>query len=180
MSYIDRIQLVGETGHKNFILPDGKHTKKFYDVSEIDLETGEFSILDGQGNVVEYMDIMGTFTQNNTEVAKYLCHYALSSRYIPVRTCPIGDLYYSGLVSFPSKFLSDDKVRNFIKSQEDYRYKKLCHKKCFRSLFERFYYKHYISELWKEKMIKLNQDNSSTIQNENHRDDVVNPPNKFL
>ena len=159
MSYFTRITMVGEVGNKRFVLPTGEHTKTFYDASEFNSKTGHFSIFDEQGKVIEFMDLMGRFTKVETELAKHLSYYVRSGDYIPIKTYTDGDYYYSGVVDFPSKFLADDEVRAFIKSQEDHRYRKLCKLHCFVSLFERLSYKRYISKLWKFKIEKMQNAN---------------------
>ena len=66
-----------------------------------------------------------------------------------------GDLYYCGLADFPSRFLTDKEVYYFIKEYEKLRYKRLCKAGCFRSLYERLYYKNYVAGVWRAKIKKL-------------------------
>lgn len=162
MSYIDEIKLEGELGEKRFVMPDGKITKTFYNASGFDQETGEFAIYDESSSVVEYMDLMGHFSLDKTELAKQLSDYIQTGQHIPVKRFGFGDLYYCGLVDFPSKFLAEPDVYEFIRNHEKLRYKRLCKGKCFGSLFERIHYKNYITEVWKAKINKLKRINTAS------------------
>ena len=108
------------------------------------------------------MDLMGHFSLEQTELAKKLCDYIQAGQHIPVKRFGFGDLYYCALVDFPSKFLAEQDVYVFIKDHENLRYKRLCKEKCFRSLFERLYYKNYITGVWKAKINKLKRTNEAS------------------
>ena len=151
MFYLYSFALMGTAGKKHFVLPNRQITKKFYNAQSFDMRTGQFPILDENGEIIEYMDLMGNFTKTNTLFAKKLYNYVASERNIPFITKAHGDYYYCGLLDFPSKYLIDDNVKHFIKMEERRRYLKLCNNHNFSSIFQRLMYKRYTNKVWKQK-----------------------------
>ena len=72
---------------------------------------------------------------------------------------PINYGYVPGLIGGDGE---EQDVYVFIKDHENLRYKRLCKEKCFRSLFERLYYKNYITGVWKAKINKLKRTNEAS------------------
>ena len=151
----DKIILNGDLGEKYFIFPNGERSKTFYNANKFMYIYGQYPILNEKGEVVEYMDLMGNFSEGHTELAHALYAYAISINQIPFRAFGLSGEAYTGVYHFPSKFLKDEKVREFIKNEEDYRYCRLCECNRFRSIIERMRYKHYIDTIWKQKMKKV-------------------------
>ena len=152
MSNFRGVCLKGEEGEKFFVLRNGRKTKTFYDAGEFNFAIGQFPIYDKDGQIVEYMDLMGTFSKENTDVACEIYCYLVRD-YIP----RMGAFYECGIEMFPSKYLTDLKVREFIKNEEDKRYRFACQSKSFTSIIDRLWYKHYISQWWKLKIKRANR-----------------------
>ncbi|MBR4998340.1 MAG: hypothetical protein IKY10_00525, partial [Clostridia bacterium] len=101
MFYFDKIMLCGELGNKYFAFPDGTSSKSFYDAQKFSFRFGQFPIIDKDGNVVEYMDILGNFSKENTDLAYDLYIYALSIDNVPIKQFGKRGAYYTGLLDFP-------------------------------------------------------------------------------
>lgn len=154
MFYFDNIIISGDLGKRHFTFPDGTKSKTFYDAQKFNFRYGQFPILDKNGKVVEFMDILGNFSQDNTDLAADLYYYAISINNVPVKNFGKRGSYYTGLLDFPSKHLVDEKVRNFIQEQEDLRFDSFCKFGQFNNLFEKLRYKRYIKQVFKNKIKK--------------------------
>lgn len=155
MFYSDRIMLKGELGKRYFVFPNGEKTKTFYNADKFIFSYGQYPILNENGDVVEYMDLMGNFSEGQTELARRLYDYALSINQIPYKALGVQGQAYTGVLDFPSKFLKNEKVREFIEREEKKRFHRLCRGNGIPSFLHRIRYKLYIDKVWKQKMKKV-------------------------
>lgn len=141
------VELQGEVGAKYFVLRNGQKTKTFYDAGKFYYRSGQFPIYDENKNVVEYMDLMGTFTKGETHVAISLYYYILSEYYLPSQLT-----YMLGVLNIPSRHFMNPKVKEFILEEEKARNKLMSTYNI--SLIERLRYRHVVNSCLKEKLKK--------------------------
>lgn len=144
--------LKGEIGKMEFELFDGLKTKSFYNVGEFDEVFGQFPILNEKEEIVEYMDLLGNFTENRTELAKYFYQYCISIVDVPVIKMGRYKMFYTGISEFPSKYLLDERTKKIIKAEEKRRFKLSCKCHKFDSLIEMLRYRKYVNSYIKEKL----------------------------
>ena len=150
--HIGNVYLIGETGNKKFVLRNGNKTKTFYDAKKFDFTCGQYPIVNENNEIVEYMDLMGTFTQEKTEVAFEIYYYLLSMQYLP----NYSRFGYKGIIDFPSKYLVDPDVRKFSVEEEKYRNKFVKNSSSI-PLFERLTYVHTMKSVLRSKLRKANR-----------------------
>ena len=134
-----------------FQFNDGRTTKLFLSVGKLDIQTGCYAIIN-EKNEQEYMDLFGNFTKQPTEFALHLYSYIVSEQRIPTvfKYYPI-TYFYTALVDFPSKYLINKEVLNFIVVEEQRRYKSLVKHKVFSNILDRLIYKKYANDILKQK-----------------------------
>lgn len=150
--------LEGLEGRKFFVFDNLDMSKDFYDSGEFDEEIGAYPIFDESGNVVEYMDLLGNFSNKPTSLAKFFYRYVCTEEKMPFFVPYPQEMFYiTGLLNFPSKFMVDEKVRQAIKKEELRRYRLLSKDKIFPSLIVRLQYKAYLKSILKQKVCKANK-----------------------
>lgn len=161
-----RVYLQGELGEKKFVLRNGQETKTFYDAGNFNYSIGQFPIYNENNEIVEYMDLMGTFSKENTNLAVYLYNYVLAESYMPLGSM----VYQCGIYNFPSKYLTNEKVKRFIVQEEKARYKKM--KTYNISLIEKLNYRIHTTRCLQNKLknakhlIKEQQKQEKELKNE--------------
>lgn len=144
--------------NKKFVLYNGRKTKSFCNCLEFDNKLGVYPIVDKNGKIVEYMDIVGNFTAQPTRLAMVLNEY-VKSRCQGVRficgtsTC----FYFTTLTDFPSKYMTDKTVRDFIKKEEQYKYTLACKNNVFPNFIAKLRYKLYVMDVYNQKIQKSNK-----------------------
>ena len=145
-------QIIGELGDFKFVLHDYSLTKEFHSAGEFDDFRGVYPIMDKKGKIVEYMDLVGNFTKSPTKFARYF------NEYIKARNFGIGYgsveyfIYSTALLDFPSKYMTNKKIREIVHDEEMYRYKNACKKGMFISFINKLGYKLYIKNIYKSKI----------------------------
>ena len=148
-------QLCGESGNMYFEFGDGKKSKNFHSSKQIDHRTGSYEVLNLSGEV-EYMDLFGNFSKSPTEFASKLYDYINFERFNNlVYRSRSYTLYQTALTAFPSKFLINEKVLDFITKYEQQRFKKLCNNGSFVSLLEKMSYKRFVMKTYKAKIRRM-------------------------
>lgn len=143
-----RICLKGELGKKRFVLRNGQETKTFYNAGNFDYTIGQFPIYDENDQVVEYMDLMGTFSKNNTNMAIRLYYYMLAENYFPYYNM----VFCEGILNFPSKYFTNTEVQDFIIEEELIRDELMKNNNV--SLVNRLRYRRMVSQCLKQKIKK--------------------------
>lgn len=146
-------KLQGKLGEKYFLFFDGRKSKTFYDASNLNTELGCYEILNADGKVVEYMDMLGQFTKAPTEFALCFCEYLMFEEYYPlVYQLPNSTTYTTALIDFPSKFLADAKVMKIVKEIENARINHLSQNGKLLSARDVNEYRKYVNNVFKLKM----------------------------
>lgn len=155
---------VSNNGKVEFVLYDGTKTKSVFAFLEFDNCLGMFGILNEKYEVVEYMDILGNFSKKPTMFAKRFNEYINSSKYGIGYGCP-QFMFFTSLIDFPSKYLSSKKVRQIVKQEEEFKYKKACIFGEFSSLLEKLKYRLYYKKIYKQKIDKMKSDLKCKTEN---------------
>ena len=146
--------LEGEFGNYSFKLYNGMQTKKFISLGKFDTSLGVYEICDCQGNVIEYMDIMGNFSKKPSDFANHFNNY-IETKYLGINySTPPSCLYYTWLIDFPSKYLINKNVRKIIKNEEVERYNRACKNGTFCRLLDKLRYKIYIDKVFNQKLAR--------------------------
>ena len=161
-------ELVGEVGDKHFVLINGKTTKSFYDSAALDVYTGMFPIFNEKGEIVEYMNVMGSFCLKPNSLSEYLYRYVAHEHYGPSIMRTNHCTYFkSALVRFPSKYLLDDDVMEFVLAEEKRKLKNLHNCRVFASFFEEIRFKLYCKKILSQKLSKLKKMKQYMLENKN-------------
>lgn len=148
-------QLSGETGNMYFEFYDGKKSKIFHSAKSLDAQNGTFEIK-LLNDETQYMDLLGNFSQKPTEFASALYDYISFENYNHLVYRSLKYVYFkTALVNFPSKFLINKDVLNFIVEFEWKRYQTLIENNRFVSLIEKASYKHFILKNIKAKLKRM-------------------------
>jgi hypothetical protein len=148
-------KLIGEKGNMHFRFETGEKSKTIYFVGKFDEFTGEYPIYDENNQLVEYMDILGNFSKEKTELAECLYRHAIQERIMPVVAYAGYYTYFrAAIIDFPSKFLVDEKVRDAILKEERRKYNHMVSTHQFCSLLDRLSYKIYANQVIKAKLKK--------------------------
>lgn len=108
-------KLVGELGKKQFVLISGQTTKTFYNSADINAYTGLFPIYNDKGEIVEYMNVMGKFCAEQNSLSEYLYRYVAYEKYsASILRTNYCTYFMSALLKFPSKYLVDKEVLDFV------------------------------------------------------------------
>ena len=148
-------KLLGEDGKKYFKFNDESVSKTFFSAGKFDVLACQFPILNEKGEVVEYMDILGNFSKENTHFARKIYRYITYEFLQPtIVRISKSNFYYFALADFPSAYLTDEKIKKFIIEEEKRKYKYLVHSHQFVSLFERLRYKIIMKQILRRKLKK--------------------------
>ncbi len=146
--------IIGDIGNMQFVLYDGVKTKPVFNAMAFNSSIGSYPILNKQNQVIEYMDLVGNFTKTPTEFAKEFSSY-IDSRLSGVIFGYAGFItFYTRLLDFPSKYLTDNRIRKIVKDLEEFRYREACNKGEFATLLERLRYKMYFRNIYHKKVKK--------------------------
>ena len=153
MDYMPK--LIGKDGEKFFMFQNQMCSKVFYDAGKFDVLACQFPILNEKGEVVEYMDILGNFSKENTHFARKIYRYVTYEFLQPtiLRRSKL-NFYYFALADFPSFYLVDEKIKKFVIEEERRKYQFLINSHQFVSLFERLRYKMVMKQILREKLKK--------------------------
>ena len=146
-------KLNGEVGRMSFELNNGGRSKEFYFAEELNKSTGSYPIYDSNNKIVEYMDIIGNFSNKPTAFAldfyNYVTYESMSWLVLTVDNLM---LFECALNEFPSKYLADEKIVKLVKEEEKRKYRTLCEMKQLTSLIDKLMYKKYVSKCLKMKL----------------------------
>jgi len=133
---------------------------------------GSYEICDLNGNVVEYMDLLGNFSKEPTVFAMHFNQY-VQSKYLGVRYgIPPNTILYTSIVDFPSRYFMNKKIVKILKEEEYVRFKLACSRKSFVNMFEKIIYKHYVNSIFKKKLKRAKVAEKSLIANNDKDFDV--------
>ena len=101
--------LESKLGNYSFRLYDGSQTKEFSAIGDFNDNLGCYEICDGNGSIVEYMDLIGNFSKKPTTFAMHFNNY-FKTRFFGVRygVSPYG-IYYTSVIDFPSRYFTNKK-----------------------------------------------------------------------
>lgn len=147
-------QIIGEVGNKQFVLYDGQISKPFFTNAEFDSRIGSYPILNENNEIVEYMDLIGNFTNKPTKFAKEFSSY-IDSRRLGVSDAYAGSIFFcTGLIDFPSKYLVDKKIRKIVKAEENYKFKTACMENNLVYLLTKLKCKLYLIDIYNQKIAR--------------------------
>lgn len=148
-------KLVGEVGNMHFEFPNGTVSKNFYNAKEIDDYLGMYPICNENGDIVEYMNVMGKFHTKENNFSKKLYRYVAFELYSSsiVRT-KYYNFWTSALIKLPSVYLIDENVKNFVIEEEKRKIQYMHYFKLFRSFLEEVRFKLYCKKILNQKLNK--------------------------
>ena len=145
--------MVGEIGEMKFMFSNGKTSKSFYNAGVLDDYQGVYPILDKEGNVVEYMDLLGQFSPQPTDFASSFHYFAFFERYSYLIMRNERMSYYDCAINhFPSKYLIDERMVKIAREIERNRFQYMCKHDMFVSIFDKLSYRLYMKKCFKIKL----------------------------
>ena len=153
MEKFKKPQAIVENGETKFILWDGTKTKAVYSFYEFNDVLGGFIILNDKHEEVEFMDCVGNFTKQPTIFAKHFNRYINSTGGSIIYGSPYFE-YVTSLVDFPSKYLTDKKIRKIVKNEENYKIYNAKQNKELDGLLDIVVYRCYVNNVYKQKIKK--------------------------
>lgn len=146
-------EIVSEKGVQ-FVLFDGTVSKVVFEVLAFDKYLGVFPIVNKDKEIVEYMDIVGNFTKKPTKFAQEFYSYICSNNVGYGYPC---FTFYTALLDFPSKYLTDTKIRKIVKNHENYKIQEAKQNGEFNNLFEILRFKLYSKSIYNQKIAKADK-----------------------
>ncbi len=148
-------KLQADQNGKYFKFYDGSRSKSIYGIGKFDDESGVYPILNNEGKVVEYMDLLGNFVQEPTKLALRFSDYYYENMTRPLVYGYGGyRVFDSPLKDLPSKYMVSKKVQKAVRAVEKRAIVDFKNQNGFKNLFELMSYRKYQYSLMMKKFNK--------------------------
>ena len=163
--------LDGCDGCYYFNIQNETSTKFFHHAGDFDETSGVYPIYNEKNEIVEYMDVLGNFTQKPTRFAKLFYRYVTYEQMLPLvfKRNQLHSGYACAFDSFPIKYFLNKKFVQLIKDEENRKIEEMKRQKFIYSFFDVLGYRLSVIRNLKEKI-----NMAKALENNKADEDVIN------